>query len=338
MIARVTGAHTAHAWRRSVAHRLAFAKHAKRGITGLAAELAHLRADGPRKSLWLLVPEPGAPGPHARSTAEEVRTLAAGARATVVDFAGKGAANFEVLLERLQDALITAAVEADVKVSWAEVEVDLYPFVLEAHPQLQSDLAELCEAHGINVAGASANWRRLAESEDSMQPVEASAHVLAAAAALQDALRSPAGYTARRTGRSVPYLLTFLEACAQRDAKAEPPLLALLCLEQLVRSPFVDERGEEACWCRGCAVKFLRRARICGLCCTAVMATPRRKLGVGGYWALSQHRVAAVPEPSPKATVGVLVLEPEDRRYGAQGDPKASKGPRRLSRNLPLVL
>ncbi|CAJ1415040.1 unnamed protein product [Effrenium voratum] len=130
-------------------------------------------------------------------------------------------------------------------------------------------------AHGINVAGASANWRRLAESEDSMQPVEASAHVLAAAAALQDALRSPAGYTARRTGRSVPYLLTFLEACAQRDAKAEPPLLALLCLEQLVRSPFVDERGEEACWCRGCAVKFLRRARICGLCCTAVMATPR---------------------------------------------------------------
>ncbi|CAJ1415042.1 unnamed protein product [Effrenium voratum] len=113
MIARVTGAHTAHAWRRSVAHRLAFAKHAKRGITGLAAELAHLRADGPRKSLWLLVPEPGAPGPHARSTAEEVRTLAAGARATVVDFAGKGAANFEVLLERLQDALITAAVEAE---------------------------------------------------------------------------------------------------------------------------------------------------------------------------------------------------------------------------------
>eukprot|EP00913_Durusdinium_trenchii_P008365 g7858.t1 len=142
--------------------------------------------------------------------------------------------------------------------SHQEVEAYIHGPVLAAHPKLKDHLAELAKVEGLGVG-----WRQLAEAQGAA-PVEASAEVLGAAAALQDMQESPPGYTARRTGRSALLLcsvrLSFLEACGcpsrdQRDrppAPPAPPLLALLRLEELVRSTFVDARGEECL----CEIKF----------------------------------------------------------------------------------
>ncbi|CAK9102983.1 Pentatricopeptide repeat-containing protein At2g31400 [Durusdinium trenchii] len=83
---------------------------------GLAAASINLKAflEGPCRSQWLLVNEPGE-GPLAERTAQEVRKSLHGLEVSalaVVDLAPhSGAANFEVLLERFQVALTQAAVE-----------------------------------------------------------------------------------------------------------------------------------------------------------------------------------------------------------------------------------
>eukprot|EP00439_Symbiodinium_sp_Y106_P037792 s4013_g4.t1 len=85
----------------------------------LTGELSLLLERPSRRSLFLLSTEPGV-GPRAEATAREVRKAAvlscAGggqeAHAAVVHFAGRGAANFDVLLGRLLASLEEASVKA----------------------------------------------------------------------------------------------------------------------------------------------------------------------------------------------------------------------------------
>ncbi|CAK9116848.1 unnamed protein product [Durusdinium trenchii] len=90
---------------------------------GLAAASINLKAflEGPCRSQWLLVNEPGE-GPLAERTAQEVRKSLHGLEVSalaVVDLAPhSGAANFEVLLERFQVALTQAAVEEIQRADW----------------------------------------------------------------------------------------------------------------------------------------------------------------------------------------------------------------------------
>eukprot|EP00434_Breviolum_minutum_P035242 symbB.v1.2.031189.t1/scaffold3578.1/size55188/2 len=136
-------------------------------LSGLREEITPL-VSGKRQSLWLLVHEAGEGG-LAERTAKEVSGFLkelqgdSGSMASMalVDFGGRSAANFEVLLERVQTALIQAAVTAAKQslpgATHEEVEQRLHAPVLQAHPDLQEQLADLAEVHQLS------SWRHMAE-------------------------------------------------------------------------------------------------------------------------------------------------------------------------------
>ncbi|CAE7544057.1 unnamed protein product [Symbiodinium natans] len=85
-------------------------------------------------------------------------------------------------------------------------------------------------------------WLELAE-QTKLPALEASLGALHAAGAAAEAKVSPPGYVRYWTGqRTVPYMLRFFE---ESTCGLAQPLLVALRVEQLVRSPFVDPRGEE---------------------------------------------------------------------------------------------
>ncbi|CAE7914102.1 TR1 [Symbiodinium sp. KB8] len=166
----------------------------------------------------------------------------------------------------------------------------------------------------LEVKDPEALWVQLAE-QTQLPPLEASLSVLHAAGAAAEAKASPPGYIRHWTGqRTVPYMLRYLEETISVAGGRARALLAILRVEQLVRSPFVDPRGEEL------LVLLLRH--LCsddtGLrgvfhCCDAETA----------YSALSADLVPSVASAElAEADASTTVLVLEDEAFPAEEDDK----------------
>ncbi|OLQ15058.1 Pentatricopeptide repeat-containing protein, chloroplastic [Symbiodinium microadriaticum] len=198
--------------------------------------------------------------------------------------------------------------------SLREVAASFHVKLLDALPSLAADLVDLGEVLEIPSQDPEALWVQLAE-QTQLPPLEASLSVLHAAGAAAEAKASPPGYIRHWTGqRTVPYMLRYLEETISVAGGRARALLAILRVEQLVRSPFVDPRGEEL------LVLLLRH--LCsddtGLrgvfhCCDAETA----------YSALSADLVPSVASAElAEADASTTVLVLEDEAFPAEEDDK----------------
>eukprot|EP00439_Symbiodinium_sp_Y106_P012199 s4013_g1.t2 len=198
--------------------------------------------------------------------------------------------------------------------SLGEVAASFHAKLLDALPSLAADLVDLGEDLEMPSQDPETLWVQLAE-QTRLPPLEASLSALHAAGAAAEAKASPQGYIRHWTGqRTVPYMLRFLEEATSVPGAHARALLVILRMEQLLRSPFVDPRGEEL------LVLLLRH-----LCSddTGLRAVFHCCDGETAYSALSADLVPSVASAELKeadASTTVLVLE--DEAFPAEEDDK----------------